>query len=58
MCILLLMFLPFKIVCCFNLMTSLDLTSLLVDERIRLDGNRKAQMVKALYESVRQHRKE
>jgi len=36
------MFLPFKIVCCFNLMTSLDLTHLLVDERIRLDSNRKS----------------
>jgi hypothetical protein len=31
------------------------LFSLLVDERVRLDGNRKAHAVKALFKKIRQH---
>jgi hypothetical protein len=38
----------------FNPLTPMDLTSLPVDERVSLDGNRKAQVVKTLHESVRQ----
>ena len=32
----------------------MDLIPLLVDDRVSLDGNRKAQVVKTLHESVRQ----
>jgi len=38
----------------FNPLTPMDLIALPVDERISLDGNRKAQVVKTLHESVRQ----
>jgi len=47
-------FSPFKIVYVFNPLTLIDLIHLLVDERVSLDGNRKAQVVKTLHESVRQ----
>jgi hypothetical protein len=36
-------------------LTLLDLIYLLVDERVRLDGNRKARVMKALFKKVRQH---
>ena len=47
-------FSPFEIVYGFNPLTLMDLIHLLVDERVSLDGNRKAQVVKTLHESVRQ----
>jgi hypothetical protein len=47
-------FSPFKIVYGFNPLTLMDLIHLSVDERVSLDGNRKAQVVKTLHESVRQ----
>jgi hypothetical protein len=39
-------FSPFKIVYGFNPLTLLDLLSLLVDERVSFDGNRKVLVVK------------
>jgi len=45
---------PFQIVYDFNLLTPLDFILLSIDEKVSLYGNRKAQMVKTLYESVRQ----
>ena len=42
-------------VCNFNPLNPLDLIPLCIDERASFDGNRKTQMVKAFYESVRQH---
>ncbi|KAL3566434.1 hypothetical protein D5086_031849 [Populus alba] len=47
-------FSPFEIVYGFNPLTPMDLIPLPIDERVSLDGNRKAQVVKTLYESVRQ----
>ena len=47
-------FSPFEIMYGFNPLTLMDLIHLLVDERVSLDGNRKAQVVKTLHESVRQ----
>jgi len=47
-------FSPFEIVYILNPLTPMDLISLHVDERVSLDSNRKAQVVKTLYESVRQ----
>ena len=47
-------FSPFEIMYGFNPLTPMDLIPLLVDERVSLDGNRKAQVVKTLHESVRQ----
>jgi len=47
-------FSPFEIVYGFNPLTSMDLIPLPVDERVSLDGNCKAQVVKTLHESVRQ----
>ena len=47
-------FSPFKIMYGFNPLAPMDLIPLLVDERVSLDGNRKAQVVKTLHESVRQ----
>lgn len=38
----------------FNLLTPLDFIILSINEKVSLYGNRKAQMVKTLYESVRQ----
>jgi hypothetical protein len=38
----------------FNLLTLLDFIILSINEKVSLYGNRKAQMVKTLYESVRQ----
>jgi hypothetical protein len=38
----------------FNPLTLMDLIPLPVDERVSLDGNCKAQVVKTLHESVRQ----
>jgi hypothetical protein len=48
-------FSPFEIVYGFNPLTPLDLLPLLVNERTSLDGQKKAEMVKKLHESVRQH---
>ena len=45
---------PFQIVYDFNLLTPLDFILLSIDEKVSLYGNRKAQMVKTLYKSVRQ----
>ena len=36
----------------FNPLTPMDLIPFHVDERVTLDGNRKAQVVKTLHESV------
>jgi len=47
-------FSPFEIVYAFNPLTPMDLMALLVDERVSLDSNRKAQEVKTIHESVRQ----
>jgi hypothetical protein len=47
-------FLPFEIVYRFNPLTPMDLIPLLVDERVSLDDNHKAQVVKTLHESVLQ----
>jgi hypothetical protein len=47
-------FSPFKIVYGFNPLTPMDLIPLPIDERVSLDGNRRAQVVKTLHESVRQ----
>jgi hypothetical protein len=47
-------FSPFEIVYGFNPLTPMDLIPLPIDERVSLDGNRKAQVVKTLHESVRQ----
>ena len=46
---------PFEIVYGFNPLTPLDLLPLLVTETTSLDGKKKAEMVKKLHESVRQH---
>jgi hypothetical protein len=43
-------FLPFEIVRVFDTLTLMDLIPLPVGERVSLDNNRKAQMVKALNE--------
>jgi hypothetical protein len=48
-------FSPFEIVYGFNPLTPLDLLPLPVNERISLDGQKNAEMVKKLHESVRQH---
>jgi hypothetical protein len=48
-------FSPFEIVYGFNPLTPLDLLPLPVDEKTSLDGQKKAEMVKKLHESVRQH---
>ena len=48
-------FSPFEIVYDFNLLTLLDLLPLLVNEMTNLDGQKKAEMVKKLHKSVRQH---
>ena len=48
-------FSPFEIVYGFNLLTPLDLLPLPVNEMTSLDGQKKAEMVKKLHESVRQH---
>ena len=47
-------FSPFEIVYGFNPLTPIDLIPLPIDERVSLDGNRNAQVVKTLHESVRQ----
>jgi len=47
-------FSPFEIVYGFNPLTPMDLIPLPIDEMVSLDGNRKAQVVKTLHESVRQ----
>ena len=47
-------FLPFDIVYGFNPLTPMDLIPLSVDERVSLDSNCKAQVVKTLLESVQQ----
>ena len=48
-------FSSFEIVYGFNPLTPFDLLPLPVNERTSLDGQKKAEMVKKLYESVRQH---
>jgi hypothetical protein len=48
-------FSPFEIVYGFNPLTPLDLLPLLVNERTSLYGQKKAEMVKKLHESVWQH---
>jgi hypothetical protein len=48
-------FSPFEIVYGFNPLTPLDLLPLPIDEKTSLDGQKKAEMVKKLHESVRQH---
>jgi hypothetical protein len=48
-------FSPFEIVYGFNPLTLLDLLPLPVNERTSLDGQKKAEMVKKLHESVQQH---
>ena len=55
MFILLLIFSHFEIVYGFNPLTPLDLLPLPVNEMTSLDGEKKAEMVKKLHESVRQH---
>ena len=45
---------PFEIVYGFNPLTPLDLIPLTVDERVSLDGNQKAQVVKDLDAKIRQ----
>jgi len=45
---------PFEIVYGFNPLTPLDLIPLPVDERVNLDGNKKAQVVKDLHAKIRQ----
>jgi hypothetical protein len=50
-------FSPFEIVYGFNPLTSIDLIYLPVDERVSLDGNRKAHMVKTRKERFSTHRK-
>jgi len=44
----------FEIVYGFNSLTSLDLIHLPVDERISLNGNKKAQVTKALHVKIQQ----
>ena len=39
----------------FNPLTSLDLLPLPVNERTSLDGQKKAEILKKLHESIRQH---
>ena len=48
-------FSSFEIVYGFNPLTPFDLLPLPVNERTSLDGQKKAEMVKKLHESVRQH---
>ena len=48
-------FSPFEIVYGFNTLTLLDLLLLPVNEMTSLDGEKKAEMVKKLHESVRKH---
>jgi hypothetical protein len=48
-------FSPFEIVYGFNPLTLLDLLLLPVNKRTSLDGQKKAEMVKKLYESIRKH---
>ena len=55
MCILLLNFHHLKLCIDLTLLTPMDLIPLPVYERVSLDGNRKAQVVKTLYESVQVH---
>jgi hypothetical protein len=45
---------PFQTVYGFNLLTSLDLISLLVDERVSFNSNKKARMMKDLHAKIRQ----
>ena len=48
-------FLPFENVCSFNPLTPLNLLPLSVNEMTSLDGQKKAEMVKKLHESIQQH---
>jgi hypothetical protein len=48
-------FSPFEVVYDFNPLTPLDLPPLAVNVMTSLDGQKKAEMVKKLHESVRQH---
>jgi hypothetical protein len=49
---------PFEIIYGFNPLTLLDLLPLFIDEMVFLDENKRAKMVKKLYESVVTNRKE
>jgi len=53
MCILLLNFHHFKLCMDLTLLSPMNLIPLPVDERVNLDGNHKAQVVKTLHESMR-----
>ena len=46
---------PFEIVYSFNPLTPLDLSALLMNEQVNLDGIRKAEFVRNLHEKVRQN---
>ena len=46
-------FSPFKIVYGFNPLTPMDLIPLLFEEKVSLDGEKKAKMVRQLHEGVR-----
>ena len=48
-------FSPFEIVYGFNPLTPLDLLPLPINEMTSLDGQKNAEMVKKLHESVRKH---
>ena len=48
-------FSPYEIVFGFNPLTPLELLTLPVNEMTSLDGQKKAEMVKKLHESVRKH---
>ena len=45
---------PFEIVYGFNILTSLDLIPLPMNERVSLDGTQKTQVVKDLHVKIRQ----
>jgi len=45
---------PFEIVYSFNPLTPLDLIPLPVDERVSVDDNKKAQVVKDIHAKIRQ----
>jgi hypothetical protein len=47
-------FSPFEIVCGFNPLTPMDLIPFPIDERVSLDGNRKAQVVKTLHDTIQE----
>ncbi|KAI3459661.1 hypothetical protein Pfo_016324 [Paulownia fortunei] len=48
-------FSPFEIVYGFNLLTPLDLTPLLLNEHVNLDGKKKTEFVMQIHEKAKQH---